>query len=122
MPGGQAEHKDEPEVLATRPEGQAGQREALEGQLARLGETLAEEIRASYSTLMPDGDFSLFSPYNIPLDKARIAAAGLVDPGPARPPYQLCPPSYLEGAAEAGRRWAALQQKYAAADTAAVPR
>lgn len=96
--------------------------DAIRSSDTNAAETLAEEIRASYSTLMPDGDFSLFSPYNIPLDKARIAAAGLVDPGPARPPYQLCPPSYLEGAAEAGRRWAALQQKYAAADTAAVPR
>lgn len=97
-------------------------RDAIRTSDTNAAETLAGEIRASYSTLMPDGDFSLFSPYNIPLDKARIAAAGLVDPGPARPPYQLCPPGYLEGAAEAGRRWAALRQKYASAASAAVSR
>lgn len=97
-------------------------RDAILASDTRTAEVLSGEIRSSYATLMPDGDFSLFSPYNIPLDKARIAAAGLVDPGPARPPYQLCPPRYLEGAAEAGRRWAALNEKYAHASATQVPR
>ncbi len=75
-------------------------------------EEISQDIKRTYSTLMPAGDFSSFSRYNIPLDKARIAAAGVTDPGPARPPYQSAPQAYLDGAIEAGRRWAELRQSY----------
>lgn len=75
-------------------------------------ETVSAGIKRTYETLMPGGDFSKFSLYNIPLDKARIAAAGVIDPGPARPPYQSAPKAYLDGAVEAGRRWAELCTDY----------
>ena len=75
-------------------------------------EAISQEIKYAYSTLMPQGDFASFSRYNIPLDKARIAAAGVIDPGPPRPPYQTAPQSYLDGATEAGTRWAELRSSY----------
>jgi len=70
------------------------------------------EIRHANKPLFPGGSFEAFATYNVSLEKARFAAAGLTDPGPARPPYDRTPETYLEGAREAGRRWAALQQKY----------
>ncbi len=76
------------------------------------------DMARSFETFFPNGSFHDFSLYNIPLEKARFAAAGLVDPGPPRPPYHFVPENYLEGAREAGRRWAALQQKYSADVTA----
>jgi dihydrodipicolinate synthase/N-acetylneuraminate lyase len=75
-------------------------------------ELVTRDINDSYVPLFPMGDFALFSTYNIPLEKARIAAAGLIDPGPPRPPYHQCPAEYLAGAADAGRRWADLERNY----------
>lgn len=89
-------------------------REAMASADWDRAEAISQDLKHAYATLMPDGDFSAFSKYNIPLDKARIAAAGVVDPGPARPPYQTAPQSYLDGAIETGRRWAELQRTYAA--------
>jgi dihydrodipicolinate synthase/N-acetylneuraminate lyase len=89
---------------------------ALRQSLAEQDDARAREItqqmRFATETLIPNGDFPEFSRYNIPLEKARFAAAGFLDPGPARPPYDRVPESYLAGAREAGRRWAELQQKY----------
>lgn len=76
------------------------------------------DMAHSFETFFPNGSFHDFSLYNIPLEKARFAAAGMVDPGPPRPPYHFVPEQYLEGAREAGRRWALLQQKYAATASA----
>lgn len=73
---------------------------------------VSADIKHAMETLFPNASFRDLSRYNIPLEKARFEAAGLVDPGPARPPYDRVPASYVDGAHEAGRRWAALQQKY----------
>ncbi|MDI3326945.1 MAG: dihydrodipicolinate synthase family protein [Alicyclobacillaceae bacterium] len=73
---------------------------------------ITRDIRYTYQTLFPRGSFKLFSLYNIPLEKARFDAAGLVEAGPARPPYCHVPKDYLEGAREAGRRWAEVNKKY----------
>ena len=96
-------------------------REAMASSDWVAADAISQDMKQAYSTLMPDGDFSVFSRYNIPLDKARIAASGVTDPGPARAPYQTAPQSYLDGAVEVGRRWAELQRNYAArAETAAA--
>ncbi|WP_298229950.1 dihydrodipicolinate synthase family protein [Gryllotalpicola sp.] len=87
-------------------------REAMASSDWDAADAISRDLKRAYSTLMPDGDFSQFSKYNIPLDKARIAAAGVTDPGPARPPYQTAPQAYLDGAIETGRRWAELQRSY----------
>lgn len=73
---------------------------------------ITTDIRRANRTLFPGGSFEAFATYNVPLEKARFAAAGLIDPGPARPPYDRIPEAHLEGAREAGRQWAALQAKY----------
>ena len=87
-------------------------REAILNGHNTTADLITRDINNSYVPLFPMGDFALFSTYNIPLEKARIAAAGLIDPGPPRPPYHQCPAEYLAGATDAGRRWAALERKY----------
>lgn len=75
--------------------------------------TVTKELRHAIGPLFPKGSFAEFSKYNIPLEKARFGAGGIFDPGPARPPYNHCPAEYLASAEESGKRWAALQAKYA---------
>lgn len=87
-------------------------REAVAGHDDAAAERLTAEMREANATLFPRGNFKDFSRYNIPLEKARFAAAGLVNPGRPRPPYDQVPEEFLRGAQEAGRRWAALQLKY----------
>ena len=87
-------------------------REAILNGDNTTAEIVSRDISNSYAPLFPRSDFDLFSTYNIPLEKARIAAAGLIDPGPPRPPYHQCPAEYLTGATDAGRRWAALERTY----------
>jgi len=73
---------------------------------------LSEEIGYTQATLFPNGNFKDFSMYNIILEKERMNAAGWMVAGPTRPPYQLAPESYLEGARESGRRAMQLHLKY----------
>ncbi|MFD1234056.1 dihydrodipicolinate synthase family protein [Pseudonocardia benzenivorans] len=75
---------------------------------------IAEELRECGRTFFPQGSFELFSRYNVQLEKIRIDEAGYLRAGPCRPPYVDCPPEYAEGAAESGRRLAALSARYAA--------
>lgn len=60
------------------------------------------------------GNPEIFASYNIQTEKARINAAGYCNCGPIRPPYDHLPEEYATAAAECGRRWACLHQKYAA--------
>ncbi|MGO4690347.1 dihydrodipicolinate synthase family protein [Glaciibacter sp. 2TAF33] len=92
-------------------------KEALESGDDELALAVTTEIRHANKPLFPGGSFEAFATYNVPLEKARFAAAGQTDPGPARPPYDRIPEQYLEGAREAGRRWALLQTKYTNAHT-----
>lgn len=73
---------------------------------------ITQQMRYATEPLIPNGDFPEFSRYNIPLEKARFTAAGFVDPGPARPPYDRVPEAYLAGAIDAGRRWADLHKSF----------
>lgn len=87
-------------------------KKAIEGNDDAFAQEITKDIRFTYQTLFPEGSFKIFSLYNIPLEKARMSAAGLVNAGPARPPYHHIPEEYLTGAKEAGRRWAEIQRKY----------
>lgn len=58
------------------------------------------------------GDMSRFMDYSIPVGRARFRAAGLIDPGPSRPPYTEAPPDMIAGGEETGRRWAQLEHEY----------
>ncbi|WP_338617405.1 dihydrodipicolinate synthase family protein [Pigmentiphaga sp. CHJ604] len=73
---------------------------------------VADDIKASLSTLFPKGDVAEFAKYNIGLEKARIDAAGWMKAGPCRPPYMLVPEDYLAGARRSGEAWAALDRRY----------
>ena len=77
-------------------------------------EAITDELEWVHETFFPHGSFEEFSKYNIQLDRAKFEGAGFVEAGPARAPYSYAPEDYLEGARETGRRWATLQQKYAA--------
>jgi len=70
------------------------------------------DLRDAYSTLFPKGNFHDFSIYNIQLEKIRFNAAGLVNAGPCRPPYNHFREDYAEGAITVGHKYAALQEKY----------
>ncbi|CQD18686.1 dihydrodipicolinate synthetase [Mycobacterium europaeum] len=58
------------------------------------------------------GDMSRFMDYSIPVGRARFRAAGLIDPGPSRPPYTDAPADMIAGGEETGRRWAQLEREY----------
>ncbi len=73
---------------------------------------ITDEVRAAIAPMFPRGDIKEFYKYNIAIEKARIDAAGWMRAGPCRPPYQLTPPEYLEGARRAGESWAELAVTY----------
>jgi 4-(2-carboxyphenyl)-2-oxobut-3-enoate aldolase len=77
---------------------------------------VSDDIARALETLFPGGSFEEFSRYNIQIDRAEFEAAEWIRPGPTRPPYNTAPEEYLEGGREAGRRWAALQQRYSSID------
>ncbi|MEL0081580.1 MAG: dihydrodipicolinate synthase family protein [Gammaproteobacteria bacterium] len=70
------------------------------------------DLNWALQTFFPPGGIQEFASYNIQLEKIRIDEAGYTKAGPIRPPYDVIPEAYAEGARECGRRWAQLQQKY----------
>ena len=62
--------------------------------------------------MFPDGSLEKFMDYSVQIAHARFEASGLIDPGPARPPYRYAPESYLEGGRECGRRWTVLRHEF----------
>jgi trans-o-hydroxybenzylidenepyruvate hydratase-aldolase len=71
---------------------------------------LYPRLMSVLSNLFPPGGFPEFSRYNIQLEKERINAAGWMNAGPCRPPYNSAPESYLAGARLAGTGWAELTE------------
>lgn len=78
----------------------------------RIARKVAEDVKASLSTLFPRGEVAEFAKYNIGLEKARIDAAGWMRAGPCRPPYTTVPAEYLAGARRSGEAWAELDRRY----------
>ncbi|HZQ27890.1 MAG TPA: dihydrodipicolinate synthase family protein [Acidimicrobiales bacterium] len=76
---------------------------------------IATQLEWALEPLFPDGNFELFMRYSIQIDNAEFAAAGLINPGPTRPPYQHAPERVLESGRECGRRWRALHDRYSLA-------
>ncbi|HXG36827.1 MAG TPA: dihydrodipicolinate synthase family protein, partial [Dehalococcoidia bacterium] len=89
--------------------------EAILAQDWQKAREINDELGWALQTFFPPGGFEEFGSYNIQLEKIRFDAAGYCKAGPIRPPYNIVPEAYAEGARECGRRWAQLQQKYAAA-------
>jgi 4-(2-carboxyphenyl)-2-oxobut-3-enoate aldolase len=75
-------------------------------------EKITEKVAWAVKPMFPGGSLERFMEYSIPLGHARFAAAGLIDPGPTRPPYLSAPAEYMEGSSETGRRWAILQAEF----------
>lgn len=86
-------------------------KELICGGHTEMARKLTERITWSYETFFPNGDFREFSKYNIPLEKERFNAAGYIKAGPTRPPYDLMPAAYRDGAVEAARRWNEIAQE-----------
>jgi 4-(2-carboxyphenyl)-2-oxobut-3-enoate aldolase len=78
---------------------------------------LTKRVVWAMETMFPDGDLARFMNYSIQLGHVRFAAAGLIDPGPTRPPYVGAPEEFIAGSVECGRRWAQLQAEFAKIET-----
>jgi dihydrodipicolinate synthase/N-acetylneuraminate lyase len=74
---------------------------------------LHDKTNWAIETMFPSGEFARFINYSIQLGHERFRAAGLIDPGPCRPPYIGVPDEYLAGAEEVGRRWRTLENEFA---------
>ena len=74
---------------------------------------ISDDMAKTVGPLFPHGSFKEFSMFNVPLEKARMDAAGWMKAGPCRPPYHVVPVPYLEGAQTSGRLWAELDRKLA---------
>lgn len=70
------------------------------------------KIRWAMEPMFPGGELAQFMPYSIQLGHVRFAEAGLVRPGPPRPPYTEVPTEFVAGSKECGRRWAKLQNEF----------
>lgn len=88
-------------------------RDALQANDWDSAQVVNDDIAYAIAPLFPDGDFEVFSRYNIQIDRAEFAAAGWITPGPCRPPYTTAPDNYLACGTETGTRWKAMQTKYA---------
>jgi|APFEC2959095136_1045048.scaffolds.fasta_scaffold02563_2 4-(2-carboxyphenyl)-2-oxobut-3-enoate aldolase len=73
---------------------------------------ISKQLSWAMSPMFPGGDMARFMDYSIPLGHARFEAAGLIKPGPSRPPYRTAPDEYVEGSKMCGRRWASLQKEF----------
>jgi len=73
---------------------------------------LTEKVAWAQQPMFPGGDLATFMGYSIQLGHVRFKAAGLIDPGPTRPPYVGAPEQYVAGSEECGRRWAQLQREF----------
>lgn len=73
---------------------------------------LSARMAWAFETFFPTGDLAEFGRHTVSIVKARMEAAGFLEPGPVRPPDPNTPESYLEGGREAGRRWRELVAEY----------
>jgi 4-(2-carboxyphenyl)-2-oxobut-3-enoate aldolase len=85
---------------------------AILGRDWSLAQTISDKLKWAEAPMFPGGDLARFMDYSIQLGHLRFASAGLIDPGPSRPPYIDVPDGYAAGAIECGRRWAGLQKEF----------
>jgi len=77
-----------------------------------LARAITDKLKWAEAPMFPGGDLSRFMDYSIQIGHIRFKAAGLIDPGPPRPPYLELPELYVPGAQECGQRWAQLQGEF----------
>ena len=85
---------------------------ALASKDTERAKAINEDIKWANETFIPPDPVE-WDRLNLQLEKLRFAAAGYCNPGPIRPPYHLVPEHHKANAAECGRRWAELVEKYA---------
>ncbi len=95
--------------IACAPEASIMLADAIARQDWATAEGLSARMGYAERAMFPDGSLQKFIDYSVQIAHARFAAAGLIDPGPPRPPYLSAPEAYIEGAHECGRRWRALR-------------
>ncbi|APA86915.1 dihydrodipicolinate synthase family protein [Paraburkholderia sprentiae WSM5005] len=91
----------------------ANSRAILAGDWERAKEITAK-LKWAEAPMFPGGDLARFMDYSIQIGHLRFKAAGLIDPGPSRPPYLEVPQEYVAGAVECGERWAQLEREFQA--------
>ena len=87
----------------------------MEAMLARDDQRIGqidEELKALPPPI-PAGQAGAFASYNAQAVKASTNAAGFMDAGPMRPPYQDLPPDWQAGAEARGKAWARIREHYA---------
>jgi dihydrodipicolinate synthase/N-acetylneuraminate lyase len=77
-----------------------------------LARAITEKLKWAEAPMFPGGDLSRFMDYSIQIGHIRFKTAGLIDPGPPRPPYLELPELYARGARECGERWSQLQAEF----------
>lgn len=77
-------------------------------------QAIGDQLIWAEAPMFPGGELTRFMDYSIQIGHLRFKAAGLIDPGPPRPPYTQLPDEYASGAQECGRRWATLEREYGA--------
>jgi dihydrodipicolinate synthase/N-acetylneuraminate lyase len=77
-----------------------------------LAKSISDKLQWAEAPMFPGGDLARFMDYSIQIAHLRFKAAGLIDPGPPRPPYLEVPSEYVPGALECGRRWSELQREF----------
>jgi len=78
-------------------------------------EEITKRIAWAMAPLFPKDGFEAFMNFGVQLGHARVAGAGLIDPGPCRTPYVEVPEDYWNGGLACGRRWAELEREFAPA-------
>lgn len=73
---------------------------------------VSERINWAEAPMFMGAGLGEFINYSIQLGHVRFRNAGLIDPGPCRPPYLSAPDDYAQGSAECGRRWAELEREF----------
>lgn len=79
-----------------------------------LAQVLSDEANWAEAAMFASGDLAAFMDYSIQIGHLRFESAGLINPGPPRPPYLFLPDVYRDGAIECGLRWKALESRVAA--------
>ena len=77
-----------------------------------VAKSISEKLVWAEAPMFPGGDLGRFMDYSIQIGHLRFKAAGLIDPGPSRPPYLDAPEEYVAGALECGQRWAQLEAEF----------
>lgn len=73
---------------------------------------IAGRVEWATEPMFPGGNFERFMQYSIQIAHERFRGAGLIDPGPSRPPYAHAPADIRAGGFEAGRRLGVLQKEF----------